>query len=86
MCLPTLEVLASVNPNRCYKSSDCIGDTTTMDCVTPYTPSVAGQVVRIYARFPSWINQGEEKVFVFEGELVDIWESGKVSIFLCGAL
>jgi S2P endopeptidase len=51
-----------------------------MDCVTPYTPSVTGQVVRIYARFPNWINNGEEKVFVFEGELVDIWESGKVSL------
>jgi S2P endopeptidase len=53
-----------------------------MSCVTPYTPSVAGQVVRIYARFPSWIDIGEknnEKVFVFEGELVDIWESGKYS-------
>lgn len=46
-----------------------------MNCVTPYTPSVAGQVVRIYARFPSWMD-GQEKVFIFEGELVDIWESG----------
>lgn len=47
-----------------------------MRCVTPYTPSVAGQMVRIYARFPSWIKQ-EDQVFIFEGELVDIWESGK---------
>jgi S2P endopeptidase len=77
--LPSLQVLASTNPERCYKSADCADSN--LDCVIPYTPSVAGQIVRIYARFPSWINIGEtnnEKVFVFEGELVDVWESGKM--------
>jgi S2P endopeptidase len=50
-----------------------------MRCVTPYTPSQSGQVVRVYARMPDWMDLGEDqdKVFVFEGELVDIWESGK---------
>lgn len=43
----------------------------------PYTPSSAGQVVRISAQYPSWIENGAEKIFIFEGELVDIWESGK---------
>ncbi|KAI9478389.1 MAG: hypothetical protein EXX96DRAFT_483810 [Benjaminiella poitrasii] len=78
MCLPSLQVLASVNPERCYTDKDCEND---MSCVTPYTPSVAGQVVRIYARFPSWTKE-TEKVFVFEGELIDIWESVKVSILV----
>ncbi|OAD08868.1 hypothetical protein MUCCIDRAFT_76257 [Mucor lusitanicus CBS 277.49] len=84
VCLPTLPVIASTNPQRCYKASDCSSSSgLEMSCVTPYTPSVTGQVVRIYARFPSWIkteNEGNEKVFVFEGELVDIWESVKVSL------
>ena len=81
MCLPTLNILASTQRSRCYKSSDCGA---TADCVTPYTPSMRGQIVRIYARFPSWIKTEEEnneKIFVFEGELVDIWESGKKEIF-----
>lgn len=47
-------------------------------CVSPYTPSTAGQIVRIYTKQPSWTG-GSEKAFVFEGELVDIWESGKYS-------
>ncbi|CEP08682.1 hypothetical protein [Parasitella parasitica] len=83
ICLPTIPVIASTNPERCYKSSDCSSSSgTEMSCVIPYTPSVTGQVVRIYARFPSWIKTGNannEKVFVFEGELVDIWESGNKS-------
>ncbi|KAI7906075.1 uncharacterized protein BX663DRAFT_498691 [Cokeromyces recurvatus] len=79
MCLQTLQVLASVNPARCYKDIDC--EENDMICVTPYTPSVAGQVVRVYAQFPSWVKETDnEKVFVFEGELIDIWESVKVSI------
>ncbi|GAA5797146.1 hypothetical protein HPULCUR_002525 [Helicostylum pulchrum] len=77
VCLPTLQVLSSTHPDRCYNPSDC--PSSDMRCVTPYTPSVAGQVVRIYARFPSWIKQ-EDQVFIFEGELVDIWESVKVSL------
>ncbi|KAI9357862.1 hypothetical protein BD770DRAFT_321836 [Pilaira anomala] len=77
ICLPTLQVLASTHPDRCYNPSDCLDPD--MLCVTPYTPSVAGQMVRIYARFPSWIKQ-EDQVFIFEGELVDIWESVKVSL------
>lgn len=74
-------MLASTNPERCHKSTDCADNNS--DCVVPYTPSVAGQVVRIYARFPDWVDIGEddnEKVFVFEGELVDVWESGKMMI------
>lgn len=81
VCLPTIPVIASTNPERCYTSSDCSSSSgMDMSCVIPYTPSVTGQVVRIYAQFPSWIkteNENNEKVFVFEGELVDIWESGK---------
>ncbi|KAI8374823.1 hypothetical protein BD560DRAFT_327402 [Blakeslea trispora] len=77
ICLPTLQVLSSTHPERCLDLSDCSQG---MSCVVPYTPSITGQVVRIYARFPSWLDVSEEKnekVFVFEGELVDIWESGK---------
>jgi S2P endopeptidase len=79
--LPSLQVLASTNPERCYKSTDCADSN--LHCVVPYTPSIAGQVVRIYAHFPTWVDIGEEnneKVFVFEGELVDVWESGKVTV------
>ncbi|KAG1474066.1 hypothetical protein G6F56_000576 [Rhizopus delemar] len=76
-CLPTLPVLATKNRPRCYKASDCNGDE---KCVIPYTPSSAGQVVRISAQYPSWIENGAEKIFIFEGELVDIWESVKVSL------
>lgn len=53
----------------------------------PYTPTTMGQVVRIYTRFPVWLPEGDEyneKVFVFEGELVDIWESGKSIISFWG--
>ncbi|KAI8098207.1 uncharacterized protein B0P05DRAFT_460800 [Gilbertella persicaria] len=81
-CLPTLSVLSSTNTERCNMNLDCSGD---MNCVVPYTPSATGQVVRIYARFPSWIDIGEEnneKIFIFEGELVDIWESVKVSLLI----
>jgi S2P endopeptidase len=53
-------------------------------CVVPYTPIATGQVVRIYVRYPSWIGNDDEReqVFVFEGELVDIWESGKAIIVI----
>ncbi|KAG0810738.1 hypothetical protein G6F26_001535 [Rhizopus arrhizus] len=80
-CLPTLSVLATKNIPRCYRASDCNGSDST--CVIPFAPSIAGQVVRIHAQFPSWITNEEvdnKKIFVFEGELVDIWESVKVSI------
>lgn len=80
-----MQVLSSTNPERCYKSSDCTGVNT--ECIVPYTPTTMGQVVRIYTRFPVWLPEGDEyneKVFVFEGELVDIWESGKSIISFWG--
>ncbi|KAI8372667.1 hypothetical protein EDC96DRAFT_438569 [Choanephora cucurbitarum] len=83
ICLPTLQVLSSTHPDRCSARSDCAYG---MTCVVPYTPSITGQVVRIYARFPSWLDT-DEKVFVFEGELVDIWETSntvKVSLLTPG--
>lgn len=44
----------------------------------PYIPSEAGQIVRLHVRMPPWYPVLEEdKMFIFEGELVDIWESGK---------
>ncbi|KAI9252680.1 hypothetical protein BY458DRAFT_355365 [Sporodiniella umbellata] len=76
-CLLTLAILGNKNSRRCYRSTDCNHDES---CVTAYMPSSAGQVVRITAQYPGWIEGGTEKTFVFEGELVDIWESVKVSI------
>lgn len=85
ICLPTLKVLASQEESdvgRCKKAEDC-GRQEDM-CVVPYTPIATGQVVRIYVRYPSWIGNDDEReqVFVFEGELVDIWESGKAIIVI----
>ncbi|CAO3586227.1 unnamed protein product [Absidia cylindrospora] len=79
-CLPTIQVLGPRHPERCDNDSECSGQG--MKCVTPYTPSPSSQVVRVYARMPDWMNLSEDqdKVFVFEGELVDIWESVKVGI------
>ncbi|KAI8343477.1 hypothetical protein BC941DRAFT_388608 [Chlamydoabsidia padenii] len=79
-CLPTIQVLGPRHPERCENDGECSGKG--MRCVTPYTPSQSGQVVRVYARMPDWMDLGEDqdKVFVFEGELVDIWESVKVGI------
>ncbi|CAO3679861.1 unnamed protein product [Rhizopus microsporus] len=76
-CLSTLPILASKDIPRCKEASDCHGPE--MSCVIPYTPSAAGQVVRIYAQIPSWVESEEadrRRIFIFEGELVDIWESG----------
>ena len=69
-------MLISHESQRCGASAEC---PESEQCVTPYTPSTAGQIVRMYTRTPSWISHGQEvdKVFVFEGELVDIWESGE---------
>ncbi|KAG0168978.1 hypothetical protein DFQ30_004081 [Apophysomyces sp. BC1015] len=74
----TIDVLASPDAKRCTTDDECGG----VRCVTPYTPALEGQMVRIYANMPKWHSAGDErdKVFVFEGELVDIWESVKVSI------
>ncbi|KAI8093423.1 uncharacterized protein BX664DRAFT_259342 [Halteromyces radiatus] len=79
-CLPTIQVLGPRHPERCENDDECSGQN--MRCVTPYTPSQSGQVVRVYARMPDWTDQSDDqdKVFVFEGELVDIWESVKVGI------
>ncbi|KAI9490393.1 hypothetical protein BDB00DRAFT_837673 [Zychaea mexicana] len=78
-CLPLTQVLISRDSQRCVKNSECAA---TEQCVTPYTPSVAGQIVRVYTKAPAWNNHGQDsdKVFVFEGELVDIWESVKVGV------
>ncbi|KAG0177923.1 hypothetical protein DFQ28_005282 [Apophysomyces sp. BC1034] len=69
----TIDVLASPDAKRCTTDDECGG----VRCVTPYTPALEGQMVRIYANMPKWHSAGDErdKVFVFEGELVDIWES-----------
>ncbi|KAF7721831.1 hypothetical protein EC973_004094 [Apophysomyces ossiformis] len=77
-CLATLEVLATPDAKRCTLDSEC----GTMRCVTPYTPAIEGQMVRIYATLPPWqgVDNERDKVFLFEGELIDIWESVKVSI------
>ncbi|ORX54473.1 hypothetical protein DM01DRAFT_1335618 [Hesseltinella vesiculosa] len=78
-CLSTIQVLGARHPERCEHDHEC--SQPTMKCVTPFTPSPSGQVVRIYARMPDWWSQGDrDKVFIFEGELVDIWESIKVGI------
>ncbi|KAI8875335.1 peptidase M50 [Backusella circina FSU 941] len=83
ICLPTLKVLTlqeEWDVGRCKRTEDCHRQEDM--CVVPYTPMATGQVVRIYVRYPSWIGNEDEReqVFVFEGELVDIWESVKVSI------
>ncbi|KAI9025250.1 hypothetical protein CLU79DRAFT_744718 [Phycomyces nitens] len=78
VCLPALDILASRDRKRCTTDDEC-----ETKCITPYMPSTGGQIVRIYARMPSWVNGPAEeldKVFLFEGELVDIWESVKVGI------
>ncbi|KAI9304825.1 hypothetical protein BJ944DRAFT_162883 [Cunninghamella echinulata] len=80
-CLSTIQVLGTRHPERCESDSECSGEG--MECVTPYSPSLRGQVVRVYARMPYWKMTSEDdqdKVFVFEGELIDIWESVKVGI------
>ncbi|CDS10102.1 hypothetical protein LRAMOSA02779 [Lichtheimia ramosa] len=76
LCLPTTQVLVSQDAKRCSSDADC---QVTDQCVTPYTPSTRGQFVRVYIKSsPSDVeNTG---AFVFEGELVDIWESVKVGI------
>lgn len=53
--------------------------------MTPYTPEAKAQTVRIYRRPPSWETSPAflpDKPFVFVGELVDIWESGKLELML----
>ncbi|KAI8384788.1 uncharacterized protein BYT42DRAFT_493632 [Radiomyces spectabilis] len=83
-CLPTIQVLASPGVRRCESDTDCQNESGKR-CVTPYTPSVKGQLVRVYARLPEWEKteaDQQDKVFVFEGELVDIWESVKVGILV----
>lgn len=77
MCLPTAQVLVEPDVQRCMSDSDCSSQAGAV-CVSPYTPSIAGQIVRIYTKHPPWMG-GAENAFVFEGELVDIWESGKYS-------
>ncbi|KAI8070679.1 hypothetical protein BC940DRAFT_331517 [Gongronella butleri] len=78
-CLSTIQVLGARHPERCERDDEC--SQPNMKCVTPYTPSASGQVVRVYARMPDWWTNGDrDKVFIFEGELVDIWESVKVGI------
>ncbi|KAI9261401.1 hypothetical protein BDA99DRAFT_511279 [Phascolomyces articulosus] len=78
-CLPMTDVMISQASQRCMKDLEC---STGEHCVTPYTPSAAGQIVRVYTKAPAWKSNepGSDKVFVFEGELVDIWESVKVGI------
>ncbi|KAI7860358.1 hypothetical protein BDC45DRAFT_454702 [Circinella umbellata] len=78
-CLPMTQVMISRESKRCIQDSECSFNEY---CVTPYTPSSAGQIVRMYTKAPAWKKNEMEsdKVFVFEGELVDIWESVKVGI------
>ena len=73
------QVMISQDSQRCVQDSEC---STNEQCVTPYTPSAAGQIVRMYTKAPAWKSNepDADKVFVFEGELVDIWESGKSKI------
>ncbi|KAI7865486.1 hypothetical protein BDF14DRAFT_1875560 [Spinellus fusiger] len=78
LCLPALSVLASRSGQRCTSDNVCLHQ-----CITPYTPSTEGQVLRIYTRMPQWMHGSSEeleKVFLFEGELVDVWESVKVGL------
>ncbi|KAI9310616.1 hypothetical protein BX666DRAFT_1869476 [Dichotomocladium elegans] len=75
-CLPTTQVLMSKEAARCSSDSDC---PTSLRCVTPFTPSTRGQFVRVYTKI-SPEDEQDARDFVFEGELVDIWESVKVGI------
>lgn len=66
------------HPERCESDSECSNEG--MKCVIPYSPSIRGQIVRVYARMPYWkmtTDDDQDKVFVFAGEIIDIWESGK---------
>ncbi|CAO3613921.1 unnamed protein product [Cunninghamella blakesleeana] len=77
-CLSTIQVLGARHPERCESDSECSNEG--MKCVTPYSPSIRGQIVRVYARMPYWkitSDDDQDKVFVFAGEIIDIWESGK---------
>lgn len=75
-CLATAQTMVSADAVQCLSDADCPGGENSK-CVMPYTPSLAGQVVRIHVRLPKWSQQPDlNKVFVFEGDPADIWESG----------
>ncbi|ORY91217.1 hypothetical protein BCR43DRAFT_498714 [Syncephalastrum racemosum] len=78
-CFTTTDILLAPERQRCNRDTDCLQ--TGQRCVMPYTPSEAGQIVRLHVRMPPWYPASEkDKMFVFEGELVDIWESVKVGL------
>ncbi|KAF9564103.1 hypothetical protein EC968_004634 [Mortierella alpina] len=90
-CLPSLDILANVQPARCTQTGHkCAAGST---CYRPFTPYRTGSIVRLYYALPSWMPSTEprteqdkhssvamrEHVVVYQGDPTDIFEAVQVT-------
>ncbi|CAG8662120.1 5735_t:CDS:2, partial [Cetraspora pellucida] len=79
-CLPTIPILVNIDAQRCLRDIDCPPESSM--CVLPYTPKGYPKPLRIFYKDSPWVqeNNDQEKLVLYLGELVDVWEIVQVSI------
>ncbi|CAG8544637.1 14225_t:CDS:10, partial [Dentiscutata heterogama] len=79
-CLPTIPILLNIDAKRCLNDADC--SSASSMCVLPYMPKGYPKPLRIYFKDAPWVqeNDDQEKLVLYIGELVDVWEIVQVSI------